>query len=56
MPTNNSTGGYNDGFTSCYQDIKMCPSISYDGNIVAYMDRINNNTFVSSVDHDGTFI
>lgn len=54
--TNNSTGGYNDGFHSCFysEHIVICPSISYDGSIVAYIDTKNNDTVISSANAKGT--
>jgi len=52
--TNIVIEGYNDGFHSCSYNIRMCPSISYDGSIVAYIDTKNNDTVISSADTKGT--
>ncbi len=52
--TNTVIEGYNDGFHSCSYNIRMCPSISYDGSIVAYIDTKNNDTVISSSDAKGT--
>jgi len=51
--TNIVIKGYNDGFHSCFYDIRMCPSISYDGRIVAYTDTKNNDTVISFADAKG---